>query len=457
MPREFNLDEKLDPKSTLKGLITQLRFCKEGFASFHNQPAESKLALAEKVIRELQQFFGTTETYFIKVLDQTIDALTDRDSNGQRHVRQPHLLDQLTRNLIFGESELAELRTRGAGQRLSMMEEVFTGARAIYRTNGENLPPFFEIMELTLNALTDNVADEYGQRRRRVRDSVCPNATTVPFPAPRSSEPLPALPALMDEEEEEEEGSIKETRCLSIQLSSSSEEMEINEPVTRNQPADAKYQAERLAQRATSREMLLKEHPAYRALISEWLAHSSTVPFEVTSQQSIQVGVTNLVLGISHNLCQPHASLFWATIRFVALHHRLKRASQAEISEVSGIMKQANLHSCEMERRYAGFFAELYDILGGGFLIVAAKDLIALRKSFKPFKGAALFNVSVRDKFKAARRSLEECIDREDPAHAAGLTVYDKAITTIIDSIIADDQPRVDNAVREFESMAARH
>ncbi|KAJ3176292.1 hypothetical protein HDU87_005334 [Geranomyces variabilis] len=44
----------------------------------------------------------------------------------------------------------------------------------------------------------------------------------------------------------------------------------------------------------------------------------------------------------------------------------------------NGVIKLAKLYACEMDRRYMGFFAELFDILGGGFLIVAAKDLLSI-------------------------------------------------------------------------------
>ncbi|KAJ3166777.1 hypothetical protein HDU87_001921 [Geranomyces variabilis] len=454
MVYEFDEHEYLHPGLTLKGLISQLKFCKEGIASFHDETADSKLASAEKVIRGLREFFGPREPYFIQILDQTIDALTERGSNGQRHVRQAHLLDELTRNFNFGKSELADLKSLGAVERLSMMEEVFASAQAIYRNNEQELPAFIQVMELTLDALTVNFVDEYGERRRRVREVVSPNANVAPLPSPGPSELVPALPALVDEEEEENDA-IRENRRPHTKLSSS-DVMETDEPRTQVKPADDERLAERAAERVTSREMVLKEHPAYRKLISEWLAHSSTLPFEVTTQQSIQVGVRNLVLGIGHNLCHSHASLFWTIIRYVALHHKLKRASKVEKNELIGIMKQAKLHSCEMERRYAGFFAELYDVLGGGFLIVAARDLVALRKSFKPFKGSVRFTVPVRDKFKVARRSFEECIDCEDSEHSAGLTVYDKVIKTMIDAIIADDQPCVDAAIQAFQDTVAR-
>ncbi|KAJ3150432.1 hypothetical protein HDU89_003217 [Geranomyces variabilis] len=95
-------------------------------------------------------------------------------------------------------------------------------------------------------------------------------------------------------------------------------------------------------------------------------------------------------------------------------------ASDVDKGELCSIMEHAKLQSCEMERRYAGFFAELYDTLGGGFLIVAAKDLVGLQ-------------------------------------HTADVRVYDKAIRTIFDSIIADDQLRVDAALQAFEDLAAQH
>ncbi|KAJ3167242.1 hypothetical protein HDU87_001711 [Geranomyces variabilis] len=422
----------------------------EGFAAFHNQTADSKLALAEKVIRELQRFFGSTKPYFVEVLDQTLDALTERGSNGQRHVRQAHLLDELTRNLNIGESELADLKSLGAVELLSMMEEVLTSAQAIYRNNEQELPAFIQVMELTLDALTVNFVDEDGQRQRRVRELVSLDATAASLPASHPPEPLRGL-----DEKEEEEGAMGENRCSSTE-NFSSQEMDTDEPHTQIGPADA----ESMANRASSRVMILTNHPAYRDLISKWLAHSSTLPFEVTTQQSIQLGARNLVLGIGHDLCQScesHESLFWTIIRYAALYNKLSCASKAEQSELSGVTKQAKLQACEVERRYAKFFAELYDVLGGGFLIVAAKDLLDLRKSFKPFKGPARFTKPVRNKFKAARRSFQECIDREDPDHCAGLTVYDKAITTIIDSIIADDQPRVDDTIQVFKIMAPRH
>ncbi|KAJ3134394.1 hypothetical protein HDU90_005007 [Geranomyces variabilis] len=449
MVREYDDNEYLHPDLTLQGLIEHLNFCKEGIARFRHQTESSQLASAENVIRELREFFSPTEPYFIKVLDHTLDALTCSDRNGQRHVRQPHLLNELTLNLDYCESELGDFRTQSAVRQLSMMEEVIESARSLYRVRGQELPAFFKYMEMTLDAVTNNYVDEYAEPRRRVREA----AARGPSPCP--SEPLPALPASMGEKEKESDA-MRENGHSYTKLSST-DDMEIGEPLTQIEPADAERLAQRLAERATSREMVLKEHPAYRNFVSEWLAHSSTLPFDVTTQQIIQVGVRNLVLRIGNNVCQSHASLFWAIICYIALHYMLKRASKAEKGELSGIMKQAKLHSSEMERRYARFFAKLYDVLGGSFLIVTAKDLVALRKSFKPFKHRVRFPNPVRDKFKAARCSFEECIDREDPDHCAGLTVYDKGITAIIDSIIADDQPRVDAAIQAFKDMAARH
>ncbi|KAJ3131317.1 hypothetical protein HDU90_008589 [Geranomyces variabilis] len=132
------------------------------------------------------------------VLDQTIEALTDRGLNNQRRVRQPHLLDELAQNLDFCKSQLVGFEFLGAARRLSVMEEVFTAVRATYRTNQAEPPAFFKIMEMTLDALTDSDEDESGQRRRRVREAVSPDATAAPFPAPRLSQSIP-----VDQEEEQ--------------------------------------------------------------------------------------------------------------------------------------------------------------------------------------------------------------------------------------------------------------
>ncbi|KAJ3150431.1 hypothetical protein HDU89_003216 [Geranomyces variabilis] len=269
----FDESKWRDANLTRQGLITKLNFCKVGVQSFHDQTAGAKLASAKNVIRKLREFFSTfSEPYFIAVLDGTIDALTENDANGQRHVRRAHLLDELTRNLNFSESELADLKSLGAIARLGAMEEVFTGARAMYRNNQEKLPPFFRIMEMTLDALTDSVTDEWGQQRRCVRQVVSPHAVAAPFPALRP--PNSGLPALTDEEEEENDA-MRKTRCSGSK---------INEPRTQVKPADAEKLAESLAERATSRVEVFKGHPAYRELISEWLAHSSTLPFNVTTQ-----------------------------------------------------------------------------------------------------------------------------------------------------------------------------